>query len=176
MTHVKHALLAACAAVLAACATEPVTVSSSEPHGIVDVGNSQFANDIHPVVLQEIDGRQVAGTASDEIPPNVSAVVVEGNFALDPQRAFYLSPGPHRLRLTAIIREDLALTLPSTRRLDDPGGGLLALNVAEGQRYLIGAKVDSARPDQWEPVVYAVDEIPGYESGFEDLDDSLPGD
>lgn len=161
-------LAAACAAAVTGCAAERMTVSASDPHGIVAVGNAQFPRDIHPVVLQEIDGRQVPGTGFDEVPVDASAVIVDGSFRLSAQNAFYLSPGPHQLRLTAIIREDLALTLPPTQRLSDRSAGLLTLNVAEGRRYLIGARLDSARPEHWEPVVYAVEGIRGYESGFED--------
>ena len=159
---------AATAAVLAACALERTTVSASDPHGIVQVGNSQIAKDIHPVILREIDGRQVPGTVFDDVPPTASAVIVDGGFRLPPQNAFYLSPGPHVLRLTAVIRDDLALTLPPVQRFSDRGAGLLELNVAEGRRYLIGAKLDSARPEHWQPTVYAVQDIAGYESGFED--------
>ncbi|MBA3562508.1 MAG: hypothetical protein H0W33_00570 [Gammaproteobacteria bacterium] len=153
---------------LAGCATERITVSASDPHGIIDVGNAQIAKNIHPVVLQEIDGHQVPGSGFDEVPVTASTVIVNRDFLLKGQSAFYLSPGPHRLRLTAIIREDLALTLPSAKRLDDrDAAGLLTLNVAEGRRYLLGAKLDSARPDEWEPVAYAVEDISGYEFGFE---------
>jgi hypothetical protein len=168
---VMKILLACCAAAagaLGACAVERITVSASDPHGIVEVGHSQVAKDIHPVILQEIDGRRVPGTGFDDVPQTASAVIVDGDFRLPLQEAFYLSPGPHVLRLTAVIRDDLALTLPPTKRFSDRGAGLLELNVAEGRRYLIGAKLDSARTEHWQPVVYAVADIPGYQSGFED--------
>ncbi|CAN5208925.1 hypothetical protein BH24PSE2_BH24PSE2_02030 [soil metagenome] len=150
------------------CALERTTVSANDPHGIITVGNSQIARDIHPVLLQEIDGRRVPGADPGSVSATASTIIVDRNFGLNPQKSFYLSPGPHRLRLTAIIREDLALTLPSAKRFDDdPEAGLLTLNVAEGARYLLGAKLDGPHPERWVPVAYAVEDIPGYEFGFD---------
>lgn len=134
----KTFIAMAMAAVLTACAMDPVTVSPREPHAVVVIAQQKLASDIHPVVITEIDGRRQQGR----------------------KLAYWLSPGKHTLRLRAQItdftghREDL---------YDDRDPkGILELDLEEGQRYVIGARQVGDKRDQWEPAVISSREISGY--------------
>lgn len=139
-TRTAYRALTLAAAVLAtaACSMQPVTVSPSEPHGIVVQATPQTANGIYPVVIREIDGRRVQGQ----------------------QNAYWLAPGEHELRVFPQIDRTATRAQPSTfDRRDEHERNVLRLTVEEGKRYLIAARIEGARTDGWEAFVLGVQDI-----------------
>ena len=67
---------------VSACSTHP-TVSHTDPHGIIVMAPARTASDYFEVQLREVDGEQVLGQ----------------------QNAYWLAPGRHTLRFTAIFTD-----------------------------------------------------------------------
>lgn len=153
-------LLALC---LVGCAHQPVW-DAQKPFGVVTVATLVPPADLYRVVLQRIDGAPAPGNGARRVPPNVSLMRVDRSFDISDARSdFTLSPGEHRLSLTAIVDRELSpvfSTPPS--RLADNAAGELTLKVEEGKRYFVAAKVDEVQPERWQAIVYKVEDIRNY--------------
>lgn len=123
---------------LSACASRPV-VTMQDAHGVVVFGDAKRAEKIYPVRLTVVDGDNVSGRKT----------------------SILLSPGRHSLRLLALIDDPTMLSPGPYRRtfLED---GVLHIQVEEGKRYLVGAKLLGPRRRQWQPVIFATQDIRGY--------------
>jgi hypothetical protein len=156
---------------VAGCGMQGPTVSASEPHGIISVTGSVRAERIHPVILNRLDGRYMS-LGFSRIPPDASLIVVEENYHFTEPGAFFVAPGRHHLVLTAVFRrgDEIKLSPQNPRRGDKLGS--MELDVEEGKRYYIGARIVGSRYDQWEPVVYRVETIQGGHD--QDLPDASP--
>lgn len=133
----KMALLALLACI--GCSQNRVTVAPDSPHGIIATGAAQIAKDVYAVRVVEIDGRRV-----------------------NPQlKAFWLAPGRHSIRVSAILdRPTTGLPTRTTNRRDQSGN--ITLLVEEGRRYVIGAKLFGQRLDEWSAQVITTGKIDGY--------------
>ena len=64
---------------------------------------------------------------------------------------------------TAIVdQRDANNMLPPIGPYSKKGAGVLKLNVEAGKRYYVAAKVNTGRPDDWQPGVYKVEDIQNY--------------
>ncbi len=143
---------------LPACGLQSPTVGVNQPHGIISVTGSVRSEGIHPVILNRLDGRFMA-LGFSRIPPDVSLIVVERGYQFTEPNAFWVAPGRHELVLTAIFRRGDEIKLPPQNPRRGDMLGSMVLEVKEGQRYYIGARIIGSRYDQWEPVVYRVEPI-----------------
>jgi hypothetical protein len=79
------------------------------------------------------------------------------------QSEFNLPPGEHTLSFTVVVnRRDTTTWLHPTLRYSPKGSGVLKLTVEAGKRYCVTARVDGARPEEWDAVVYKVEDIKDY--------------
>jgi hypothetical protein len=142
---------------LTACATTP-----KGPYGVVEAATQVAPIDMERVVLQNIDGRNLAG--SQQVPPTRSLMVVPPNFIItDAQSEFPLPPGEHTLSFTAVVnRLDTTTWIHPATPFSPKNAGVLKLNVEAGKRYLVAAKIDPGRPEAWQAVVYKVEPIKDY--------------
>jgi hypothetical protein len=134
------------------------------PYGAITVATTVPPTDLYRVVLQQVDGRVPPGAGARGVPPYVSLMRVNQSFYLiDARSDFTLPAGEHRLSLTAIVDRQLSPVYSSPpSRMADKAAGELTLNVEEGKRYFIAAKVDEIQPERWQAVVYKVEDIPNY--------------
>lgn len=126
---------------LAACATaNGPLVSSAEPHGIVDL-------DIP---------RQAAGQYE------AFFLMVDGQNVVPDRRQLLLRPGKHSIRLGAKLDNLYAIGAQSL-----PGGrnserGTVTIEVKEGVRYSVAAKLDGGRTSDWQAIVSREAPLAGY--------------
>jgi hypothetical protein len=139
------------------CATTP-----SGPYGVIEAATQVAPVDMHRVVLQNIDGRNLAGTP--QVPPTSSLMVVDPGFVITTaQSEFTLPPGEHTLSFSAVVdRRDTTTWIRPATRYSPKDAGVLKLTVEGGKRYLVAARVDPGRPEEWEAVVFRVEDIKGY--------------
>ena len=156
--HTKAVFIALLSFVPAACATQRVTVKPSEPHGIVLVKQSNIPQNIFPVILTRIDGRNLPNTLADA--GQLPIAGLRGNLPTS-RGAFWLAPGKHELRVMPVFSEHANALRGVSRRRHQPGN--LFVEVKEGKRYLIGAKLEGPTFNDWKPVVFAVTDIKDYE-------------
>lgn len=143
---------------LPACGLQSPTVGANQAHGIISVTGSVRSEGIHPVILNRLDGRFMA-LGFSRIPPDVSLIVVERGYQFTEPNAFWVAPGRHQLVLTAVFRRGDEIKLPPQNPRRGDMLGSMALEVEQGKRYYIGARIVGSRYDQWEPVVYRVEPI-----------------
>ena len=155
--HAKTVLIALLSILPAACATQRVTVSPSEPHGIVLVKQSNIPQNIFPVILTRIDGRNLPNTLADA--GNLPIAGLGGSLPTS-RGAFWLAPGKHQLRVMPVFSEHANALHGVSRRRHQPGN--LSVEIEEGKRYLIGAKLEGPTFNDWQPIVFAVTDIKGY--------------
>ena len=135
------------------------------PYGEVDAATFVPPIDMHRVVLQNIDGNNLASNA--RISPTDSLMIVDPGYQLNNvQSRFTLTPGEHTLSFTAVVnRRDTTTWMRPTFRTSANGAGVLKLTVEAGKRYSVAARVNGARPDEWQAVVYKVEDIKNYRPG-----------
>jgi hypothetical protein len=134
IVRVLRPLLAASAAALALAAS-----GVDEPRAIVAVAYDGIAQQVHPVLIQAVDGKQQVQPLRDTL---------------------WLAPGKHTLRLAARL-DDNAVRLRGPVGARAAAPAVLELEVEAGKRYLIGAKVDGRRGVDWKPVVLRVEDVGG---------------
>jgi len=144
--------------ILGACGLQRPTVSASQPHGIISVTGSVVTQGIHPVILNRLDGRYMS-LGTSRIPPDASLVVVERGYQFPEPNSFWVAPGVHELVLTAVFRRGNEIKLPPQNPRRGDMLGKLTLEVEQGKRYYIGARIVGSRYDEWMPVVYRVETI-----------------
>lgn len=150
------AVFAAVVASFAACASMPGSEpSASQPHGVIEVGQAPV--DMYPVVVQAIDGKLQSGASG--IPRSASLIVVRDSYFLDAKPIFRLPPGEHTFDLTAVVRASAASHFLRSRSTANKDVGKLKLTLDDGKRYFVAARVDNSRPDEWEAVVYRVEDV-----------------
>jgi hypothetical protein len=145
---------------LGGCAS--LNAKPAGPYGQIEAATFVPPLDMHRVVLQNLDGRNLASTA--RVAPTASLMIVDPGFVLNTaQSEFYLAPGEHTLSFTAVVnRRDTTTWLHPTLRYSPKDAGVLKLTVEAGKRYSVAARVDGARPEEWEAVVYKVEDIKDY--------------
>lgn len=147
-----------CALMLGGCGLQGPTVGAGEPHGIISVTGSVVTEGIHPVILNRLDGNYMS-RGSSRIPPDASLVIVDQGYQFTEPGSFWVAPGVHELVLTAVFRRGNEIKLPPQNPRRGDMLGRLTLEVEEGKRYYIGARIVGSRYDQWMPVVYRVESL-----------------
>jgi hypothetical protein len=135
MTRILTLLLAAM--LVAGCANRPPTVSPGQPHGMVLTEAGERADRTYPVHVIAINGVN--------IPRERDAV-------------FWIRPGTHVFRVVPLIQTPAGV-LPL--RGPGPDQREIAIDVEQGRRYVLGARVHGPRLSEWEPVILRVEEIRG---------------
>lgn len=142
-------LLVAAAIVIGGC-TEASMLGPDRHYGVVTTFTSDIPAKIYPAFIAVIDGRNVQSTAAF------------GDPALR-KHSFRLTPGDHTLRLVADLSQATATFgtgVDYTPRGEQPG--VIKVFVEEGRRYYLGARLTGVRRDEWEPVVWSVQDIENY--------------
>ena len=149
------------ASLLSACAA--LDAKPAGPYGIVEAATDVAPIDMHRVVLQNIDGRNIPTVGP--VAPTASLMIVEPGFVLtNVQSDFTLAAGEHTLSFTAVVdRRDTTTWLHATTRTSPKGAGVLKLTVEPGKRYHVAARVNPGRPEEWEAVVYQIEDIKNYQ-------------
>ena len=104
---------------------------------VVAVAYDGVPQQVHPVLIQEIDGRPQPKPLRDTI---------------------WLDPGKHTLRLAPLLDDNARIGRDNSSS-SGANHGTLEIEVQAGKRYLIGAKIEGRRPVAWKPVVLRVEDI-----------------
>lgn len=137
----KIAIVAAGVLLASACATSSgPLVSASQPHGIVDLDIPRQAHGQYEAFFLAVDGKNVV---SD-------------------RRQLLLSPGKHSIRLGAKLEN-----LYGADALSVPGGrnstrSTVTIDVKEGVRYSVAAKLDGPHTSDWQAIVSREVPVAGY--------------
>jgi hypothetical protein len=112
-------------------------------YAIITTNASDIPGKIYPAYLAKVDDREVKG----------------GSGLLGRQQVVRVEPGVHRVRLTAdLSRATGVLSKPGYTPRDEQAGDV-EIEVEAGKRYFMGARLTANRLDQWEPVVWRVEDI-----------------
>ena len=108
----------------------------SEPNGILNLATPHTSRDIFPVVINNIDGRNVP----------------------DRSNAVWLTPGKHSIRVRAVVVNLNSRSHALTRRQTKINriNRTLELTVEEGKTYYIGYDTSGRNPNDWKAVVWKV--------------------
>ena len=110
-------------------------VKPSEPNGTLVLSVNHQSKDIFPVVLYEIDGKQI----------NVR------------ENKVWLKPGIHKIRVRSTIDYNLLnKSLVKRQKFNSKLKSALEVNVEEGKDYYVGYDASSRDPNLWKPVVWKV--------------------
>lgn len=134
----RWTLLLVAIALTGGCATGASNpfVSPSEPHAILDFRRPPVS--LTPARLAEIDGT------------NVNAPITKSSF--------WVAPGEHEIVVIGGVDGSTAVSMPGGSR-SGANPGRVTIQVEEGKRYFIGIEVTGGRTDNWEPVIYKVEDI-----------------
>ncbi|MFZ5841674.1 MAG: hypothetical protein ACOY3E_02140 [Pseudomonadota bacterium] len=139
MTKLKTGIGMLAAAMLAACASGPFA-RSSEPHGIVDLDIPRQAHRQYEAFFLAVDGQNV----------------------VPERKQLLLRPGQHTIRLGAKL-ENLysadAISRPGSRASERSS---ITIDVKEGMRYSVAAKLDGPYTDDWQAIVSREAPLQGY--------------
>jgi len=135
------------AATLAMLATAAITGCASSNAGsadyaILSTSASDIPGKIYPAFLAKVDDREITG----------------GSGLTGRKSAVRVSPGTHTVRLTADLSQATG-AVPSSYTPRDKQAGNMQIDVEAGKRYFLGAKLTADRLDEWEPVVWRVEDI-----------------
>lgn len=137
----RNAVFTAALVALAACAsgTGPL-VRSSEPHGIVDLDIPRQASGQYEAFFLAVDGVNV----------------------VPDRKQLLLRPGSHTIRLGAKL-DNLyatdAMSVPGNRTSER---ATVTIEVKEGVRYSVAAKLDGPRTSDWQAIVSREVPVAGY--------------
>ncbi len=135
------------AATLAVLATAAITGCASSNAGsadyaILSTSAADIPGKIYPAFLAKVDDREITG----------------GSGLNGRKSAVRVSPGTHTVRLTADLSQATG-AVPSVYTPRDKQAGNMQIDVEAGKRYFLGAKLTADRLDEWEPVVWRVEDI-----------------
>ncbi len=110
-------------------------VKPSEPHGLLVFSVSHSSQDVFPVSLYSIDGKQV----------------------ITRKNAVWLAPGKHTIK----VRSTIDLTARSgfvtaRQKNNSTKNKALEIDVQEGKKYYIGYDASDDNSNNWKPVVWKV--------------------
>lgn len=143
MTRAKGMAAILAAAVLTACASSggPL-VRSHEPHGIVDLDIPRQAHQQYEAFFLMVDGQNL----------------------VPDRKQLLLRPGKHTIRVGAKL-ENLygagAMSVPGNRQSSQ---NTVTIDVKEGMRYSVAAKLDGPYTHQWRAIVSQEAPVAGYAS------------
>jgi len=132
MRSLRNLLLAAFAASLLG------TVAVADPaKGVVAVAYDGVPQQIHPVAIQEIDGKAEPLPLRD---------------------THYMTPGKHTFRLASVFGDAANIQRGNTGSRAAEAA-VLEVDVQAGKRYLIGAKLEGRKASEWKPIIVRVEDI-----------------
>lgn len=134
------ALAATVLMVITACAS---STAGDVDYAIISTNASDISGKIYPAFVSKVDDREVKG----------------GTGLHGRKQVVRVEPGVHKVRLTAdLSRATGVLSKPGyTPRDKQPGD--FEVEVEAGKRYFLGAQLTANRLDEWEPVVWRVEDI-----------------
>lgn len=135
MKSIKQILLFAFMALFGTAYAADPFADSDEPHGIVDLDIAKPAKQLFEGYFLEVDGENV----------------------IPSRKQLLLKPGKHQIKIGAIISE-LAPGLTHSPRGVEPDN-VVEIDVKEGMRYSVAAKVDGKYRGNWEAVVSMTNSI-----------------
>lgn len=107
--------------------------SLDEPHGVIRGDFSRKAEDIYPVQIRKVDGKEFPGK----------------------RNVMYLKPGERTI--TAFILADGLTSMDIRRGLRNDEPQTLTLEVEDGKTYQVGAKLNRSGREQWTIVLWKVE-------------------
>lgn len=140
ITRGASAVLAALVLATAACAS---STAGDADYAIITTNASDISGKIYPAYVSKVDDREIKG----------------GTGRFGRKEVVRVEPGVHKVRLTAdLSRATGVLSKPGyTPRDQQPGD--IEIEVEAGKRYFLGAQLTANRRDQWQPVVWRVEDI-----------------
>ncbi len=108
----------------------------SEPNGILRLNQDHPSENIFPVTVYQINGKQI----------------------LKRNNAVWLKPGTHTIRVTSAIALNQRSKYASKRqKFNNPVEyNTLEIKVEEGKTYYVGYDTNDRDPNKWRPVVWKV--------------------
>ncbi len=107
----------------------------SEAHGILRLNQPHPSEDVFPVKIYEIDGKQI--TSRDN--------------------GVWLKPGKHNIRVSAMVNtSQLNKFTTRVQKSYNKDKKILDINVEEGKIYYVGYDASDRNPNNWKPVVWKV--------------------
>lgn len=147
-------LLAAVAMVALAGCMEMAMMNPPGKYGEITTFDSKISDKIYPAYVVEIDDENVNTSLGPSLQQQAGTV----------RHVFRLEPGRHTIRVVADftnpVRDEPVRAL-YTPRSEQPGE--IEVYVEEGRKYYLGAKLVGQRSDEWEPVVWRVEDLENYE-------------
>jgi len=139
-----HRLLATMLVALAAVAITACASSGTDnvDYAVLTTNASDIPGKIYPAFLAKVDDREITG----------------GSGLYGRKSALRVSPGTHTVRLTADLSQATGV-VSSTYTPRDKQAGNLEIDVEAGKRYFLGARLTADRTDEWQPVVWRVEDI-----------------
>lgn len=138
----RTASLILAALVLGAAGCASGTAGDAD-YAIITTNASDISAKIYPAYLAKVDDREVKG----------------GTGRFGRKEAVWVEPGLRKVRIMAdLSRATGVLSKPGyTPRDQQPGD--IEIEVEAGKRYFLGAQLTANRRDQWQPVVWRVEDI-----------------
>ena len=135
---------------LSGCMEAKMLTDSNDRYGVITTFHSNIPGKIYPAYVATIDGKnQQSGRA------------LTGN-GLDTKYTFRLPPGEHTIRIVADLRQATGV-IPATYTPRSQQPGTLKIFVEEGREYFLGARLTGSRTDEWEAVVWRVEDLKNYD-------------
>jgi hypothetical protein len=144
---VRNSLVLLAALASSACLSSKAT--SYKDYGIITSSPSNISSKIYPAYITEIDGRR---TPDGRRGP--------GDLGLRTrQQDFELKPGVYQIRLMADLSRATGVLSTSgfTPRGEQPGE--ITVHVEAGRKYYLGARLTGSRRDEWQPVIWNVEDL-----------------
>ncbi len=139
MKHLRVGMLLLLGLFLNACATtDAIFAGRDEPHGIVDLDIAKQASDQYQAFFLMVDGVNISTGRSQ----------------------LMLRPGVHEIRIGAVIDQNaMTLSVPGNEGSQNP---TVTIDVKEGMRYSVAAKLEGTRSSDWRAIVSLETPISGY--------------
>jgi hypothetical protein len=109
-------------------------VKPSEPNGMLIFNVSHSTEDVFPVSLYSIDGKQV----------------------LTRNNAVWLSPGKHTIRVNSKIDLTGRSAVVTARKKNNSKNKAIEIDVKEGKKYYVGYDASDDNSNNWQPIVWKV--------------------
>ncbi|MGD8976810.1 MAG: hypothetical protein PVG91_04340 [Gammaproteobacteria bacterium] len=133
-------VLAALALAMAACASG---TAGDADYAIITTNASDISGKIYPAYVSKVDDREIKG----------------GSGRFGRKEVVRVEPGVHRIRLTADLSQATGVLSKPGYTPRDKQPGDIEIEVEAGKRYFLGAQLTANRRDEWEPVVWRVEDI-----------------
>jgi hypothetical protein len=107
------------------------------PRGVVTVAYDGVPQRVHPVAIQQVDGKEQPHPYRD---------------------THFLPAGKHSFRLAPVFTDAANIQRGNSGRRD-AAASVLEIEVEAGKRYVIGAKLEGRKASDWKPIVLRVEDV-----------------